>query len=156
MAKPVSTALWSCCGGKRCEDCLNTVASPLLGPGAVSAGDWPAGDGLNRKLDCGCCCGGCGGCCGGDGLKPLPLGGELTTPNCWFCDTTWPLGRRTVWKFPLRSCAGGCGANCCWDCCGCPGGGRPNGLNRVVNWLKPFRNGWKNVPGKGREEKKGG
>ena len=120
MAKPVSTALdESCCGGNRCEVCLKVTVGPEP-PTLVSAGG--VCDGLKRKL-LGCCC-------GWDGLKPV-------SNCCWV--TTWPLGSRTVWKLP--------GCCCCWVW-GVPGGGRPNGLNRVVNWLKPLTNGWKNVPAK--------
>lgn len=73
-----------------------------------------------------------------------------TTPNCWFCVTTCPLGKRTVWKFWRKSVAGNSRNVCCCDGGG-GGGGRcgklpPNGLNRELNWLKLFKNGWKNVP----------
>lgn len=39
----------------------------------------------------------------------------------------------------------------CWNT-GCDCNGLPKGLNLVVNWLKPLRNGVKNVPARNDKE----
>ncbi len=100
------------------------------------------------------CCGGnrCGVCLNtvtpfgaSVGAKPplLPAAAVFCLP-----------GKRTDWKPPLLPCCCccvvedaeakfGCVGTCC--CCGKPFT-RPNGLKRLLNWLRPFRNGWKNVP----------
>lgn len=141
MEKPVRTELVSCCGGNLCDVCLNTVAPPL----GVSVG----ANGANEENSCCCCCCCCEPpCCG---LKAACEGSDVMTPNCWFCRTTCPLGKRTDWKLPLRSVPGADGrvVNC--DVC-CAGNrfllAWPKGLNWVWNWLRPFKKGWKNVPGK--------
>ena len=48
-----------------------------------------------------------------------------------------------TWKLPLPNCGCWGGLACvCWEN---PGLALPKGLNRVLNELRPFRNGWKNV-----------
>ena len=56
-----------------------------------------------------------------------------------------------TWKLPLPNC-GCCGGLAC-VCWGKPWLALPKGLNRVLNELRPLRNGWKNVSARNGERK---
>ena len=86
----------------------------------------------------------CAGVCPPAAPDPEAAAGVagLVTNCCWP-----PAGNWRDWKFP-RPNWGCCGGRACW---GNPLA-LPKGLNRVLNELRPLRNGWKKVSGRGERE----